>query len=351
MTLDCAHSTRDDYQFREYSVDNWVRAAIGPHLQELNLTLMADFDGSDFNLPKSLFTSANLISLSLCGEICVNIQHSTVISLPSLKMLLINIGHMEVPSINALLCGCPNIESLNLGFSPQSLDKVCIPPPLKRLKITVANVVGAYLEINAPNLEYLNITGITFGQVFTMYNLHNVVEAYLDVFPQSLGSVVALHNLLGALSGTKHLVLSHSTTQWLLGEPHNLLFQEFHYLIRLELILLWFNSNSLLSLLQKCPMLQVLIIQNDKQQLPILGWAPQTRVPDCLVSHLTFIQFKGLRGFPDEVSFVEYVLQNGLVLKTMIIAVRSLDLEKKYSVVKTLSNAPRASTTCQLTFD
>lgn len=66
MTLDCAHSTRDDYQFREYSVDNWVRAAIGPHLQELNLTLMADFDGSDFNLPKSLFTSANLISLSGC---------------------------------------------------------------------------------------------------------------------------------------------------------------------------------------------------------------------------------------------------------------------------------------------
>jgi len=128
-------------------------------------------------------------------------------------MLLINIGHMEVPSVNALLFGCPNIESLNLGFSPQSLDKVCVPPTLKRLKITIANVVGAYLEINAPNLEYLNITGITFGQVFSMYNLHNVVEAYLDVFPQSFGSVVALHDLLGALSGTKHLVLSHSATQ------------------------------------------------------------------------------------------------------------------------------------------
>jgi len=88
-----------------------------------------------------------------------------------------------------------------------------------------------------------------------------------------------------------------------------------------------------------------------QQQLPILGWAPQTRVPNCLISHLTFIQFKGLRGFPDELSFVEYVLQKGLVLKTMIIAVRSLDLEKNYSVVKTLTNVPRASTTCQLTFD
>jgi hypothetical protein len=52
--------------------------------------------------------------------------------------------------------------------------------------------------------------------------------------------------------------------QWLLREPHDLLFQEFHYLVRLELSLPWFNSNSLLSLLQKCPMLQVLEIQNDK---------------------------------------------------------------------------------------
>jgi hypothetical protein len=29
-----------------------------------------------------------------------------------------------------------------------------------------------------------------------MYNLHNVVEAYLDVFPQSFDSITSLYNLI-----------------------------------------------------------------------------------------------------------------------------------------------------------
>lgn len=150
--------------------------------------------------------------LRLSGGINLYIQSSTVISLPSLKVLLIAIAYQEVSSVNALLRGCPVIETLDLSFSPLSLDKVCIPSSLKRLKINASDT-GAHLEINAPDLEYLNITQITFGEVFSMYNLHSVVEAHLDVFPESLGSVIPLHNLLGALSGTKHLVLSRSTTQ------------------------------------------------------------------------------------------------------------------------------------------
>jgi len=150
--------------------------------------------------------------LRLSGGINLYIQSSTVISLPSLKVLLIAINDVEVSSVNALLCGCPVIETLDLSFSPLSLDKVCIPSSLKRLEVN-ARKLGAHLEINAPDLEYLNITQITFGAVFSMYNLHNVVEAHLDVFPGSLGSVIPLHNLLSALSGTKHLVLSRSTTQ------------------------------------------------------------------------------------------------------------------------------------------
>jgi hypothetical protein len=88
-----------------------------------------------------------------------------------------------------------------------------------------------------------------------------------------------------------------------------------------------------------------------QEQSPILGWATQPSVPNCLVSHLTFIQFKGFHGFPDEVSFVEHVLQKGLVLKTMIIADCSLDLKKKYENLKTLFEVPRASGMCQLKFE
>jgi len=129
-------------------------------------------------------------------------------------MLLINIGgNAEVSSLNALLCGCPVIETLDFCFSADRLDTICIPTSLKQLRIFIENDVGACLEINAPDLEYLHITGITFSQVFSMYNLHNVVEAYLDLLPQSFGSIIPLHNLLGALSKTEELVLSPSTTK------------------------------------------------------------------------------------------------------------------------------------------
>jgi len=166
-----------------------------------------------FCFPNCDITFTSLF-ISLYGEIDVNIQPSTVVSLPSLKTLLINIGFVEVSYVNALLCGCPSIESLNLCFSLESLDKVCVPPSVRRLKIiNDDDEIGVYLEINAPDLEYLNITQITLGQAFSMCNLHNVVEAYLDVFPHSFGSVIPLHNLLGALSGTKHLVLNPSTTK------------------------------------------------------------------------------------------------------------------------------------------
>ena len=85
--------------------------------------------------------------------------------------------------------------------------------------------------------------------------------------------------------------------------------------------------------------------------LPVLRRAPQPGALNCLIAHLTFIQFKRFQGDPDEVSFVKYVLLKGPVLKTVIITDISLDLKKKYSILKTLSNVPRASGVCQLTFD
>jgi hypothetical protein len=80
-------------------------------------------------------------------------------------------------------------------------------------------------------------------------------------------------------------------------------------------------------------------------------WATQPSVPSCLVSHLTFIQLKVYRGFPDELLFAEYVLQKGLVLKTMIIVDISVDPKNKLDTLNRLSNVPKASAMCQLTFD
>jgi hypothetical protein len=72
ITLECAYSLLLYDQFRRYSVDTWVRSVIGPHLEELNLTLYAHYQGSGFKLPQTLFTSNNLVSLRywMNGSLC-----------------------------------------------------------------------------------------------------------------------------------------------------------------------------------------------------------------------------------------------------------------------------------------
>jgi hypothetical protein len=154
--------------------------------------------------------------LSIHGTIRVNLQSSTTISLPSLKILLIDIGFIDIHSINALLCGCQNIEILMLSFydHEKRMDKIYIPPTLKRLDFFADNDSGGpSLEINAPHLEYLNITQCPFHDVLNTQNLHNVVEASLHLYPMSFGFIVPLLKLLDALSGTKHLTLSSPTTK------------------------------------------------------------------------------------------------------------------------------------------
>jgi len=63
------------------------------------------------------------------------------------------------------------------------------------------------------------------------------------------------------------------------------------------------------------------VFNYQQEQAPIPGWTTQSNVPDCIVSHLTFVQFKGYRELPDELLFAECILQNGTVLKTMSIMI------------------------------
>ena len=77
-------------------------------------------------------------------------------------------------------------------------------------------------------------------------------------------------------------------------------------------------------------------------------------VPNCLVSHLTYIHFKGYRGCWREMDFASYVLHYGLVLKTMHISGFLSDESKKstkYHTLRKFSNMPRGSTVCQLKFE
>ncbi|MCH80826.1 F-box/FBD/LRR-repeat protein [Trifolium medium] len=61
MRLSCAYSLSDTLYTNSF--ETWIRAAIGPYLEELHLFIIP-FDGDQFPPPPSLFTCPNLVSLS-----------------------------------------------------------------------------------------------------------------------------------------------------------------------------------------------------------------------------------------------------------------------------------------------
>ncbi|XP_058773189.1 putative FBD-associated F-box protein At5g56820 isoform X1 [Vicia villosa] len=283
------------------SVSIWIHYAMGPLIQELDITLYT-IQHYYFSFPNNLSECSNLVSLSLKGALCFARSWAKSFSLPSLKKLVLDICGIDVDCLNAFLEGCPCLETMDFYWYVEDYGTICVPPlclptSLKTLKIVVL----------------------------------------------------------------KHLRLSRSATKQLRRDVAQLHFPKFDNLLHLNLNLLRFNSNIIMSLLQICHSLEVLIIQTDEEvcndkecqqeQSSLSKWVAQPSVPSCLESHLNFIQFKGYRGFTDELYFAEYILQKGCVLKTMIISDISTDLKEKFDTLKRLSNVPRASTMCQLTFD
>ncbi|MCH84094.1 F-box/RNI/FBD-like domain protein [Trifolium medium] len=186
-------------------------------------------------------------------------------------------------------------------------------------------------------------------------NFDSMVEAFLDVFSSGESEYVdpVFDGLLVEPYCNISLQLRHSTSKWPLHAPV-LNYPEFRYLEHLKFILPCFNSNLLVNVLKKCCMLQVLIIKSNMEEPSSLRTSEplSTTVPICLKSHLTYIHIEGYQGFEDELTFAEYILQNGLVLETMLIFVdTSMDLMNKYCSVKRLLDIPRGSVKCQLKFD
>ncbi|MED6163569.1 hypothetical protein PIB30_081260 [Stylosanthes scabra] len=130
-------------------------------------------------------------------------------------------------------------------------------------------------------------------------------------------------------------------------------FPEFSCLLDLELRIPWFNLSSVINLLRKCPMLQVFKICNDWKRSIVptdysSSWTTPSRVPDCLVSRLTKIEFIRYEGSKDELALIGYILKTGLVLQTVTVhldwlyPVKSKN-KKKYNITAELCAIPRGS--------
>ncbi|MED6144454.1 hypothetical protein PIB30_015663 [Stylosanthes scabra] len=115
-----------------------------------------------------------------------------------------------------------------------------------------------------------------------------------------------------------------------------------------ELDAVSFKSNFPMNLLHNSHVVQVFVIHNRKlRPVEYNGPTPPTMVPNCVTSHLKSFEYRQYQDSADERGFIAYVLQGGLVLKTVTIHVESdFDQSTKDDIIRKLSAIPKGSTIC-----
>ncbi|MED6118892.1 hypothetical protein PIB30_006683 [Stylosanthes scabra] len=344
------------------TISAWLDAVIGPCLQELYLH--RNFNHDSITLPEGIFTCPSLKSLILKGHI--TLFHGPKVSnvyLPSLKNLELNIFFGD---IDLLLSGCPALENLDLDLYEFGLciPKLQMPQTLKSLTFSEPcnyheeTKEICLREIYTPSLEYLHLSIESLEDAameVSVMHFPNMVEAHLSI-DESTWNVHWVLELLHALSETKLLALEGPTTKCIFRAP-SFEFPEFHHLIHLEVDLLCVSKSFLLNLLHNCHVLERLLVniwQFDEEELEYNGPIPPTMVPNCVTSHLKSFEYTGYQDSADEYEFIAYVLQRGLVLKTVTIDFDHFKYlfhqATKDNVIMKLSAIPRGSTICQLNF-
>ncbi|MED6200119.1 hypothetical protein PIB30_082119 [Stylosanthes scabra] len=187
------------------TVKKWIKAAVGPQLEELHLRVSM-CNGN--NLPvlplrRSLFnTCKTLVSLSLGSDAnykaTIILKHATY-DFPSLKSLSLCLRSSR--NVDALLSGCPVLEDLNLELFVYTCP---INPPVRKIRVAssslktftlsaLSNHVIGRFELDAPSLESLGFLLNAELDGFSVRNLHSVKTVSLDSrFPVGGCSLIEL---------------------------------------------------------------------------------------------------------------------------------------------------------------
>ncbi|MED6126923.1 hypothetical protein PIB30_083183 [Stylosanthes scabra] len=349
-------------QEKEFSfVQSWIESAIvGPSLEELQVYF------ASINIRKPLirlpiFRSTALVTIIFRGNGrgFTILNHSSY-HLPSLKTMTLHLESSNI--IEALLSGCPVLETLNLYIYQLWFDYKPNPNPnnetirvasssLKSLDINASyeSEIIEELEIDAPSLEYLylSISGSHQLEKVSARNLQKVENAVLEFIGADVdySSIELLKEIRNACDLSLNLLPMDSIAL----PTYELM--EFNHLLRLHLTVQNFSTKVVMDMLGKCRVLKDLTIVRKKGESQ--GWTEPAEVPNCLVSHLELVVFDYMvLGSEDEKEFIAYILKKGLILKSVTICAdpNPMGFNVDSTDVEELSLIPPASKTCYVRF-
>ncbi|CAI9302008.1 unnamed protein product [Lactuca saligna] len=331
-----------DNWVRKSNVSKWINEALRLNVREIDIQVKL------LELPLRLFTCKTLTKLRLivnCNDPDVFEVPSPVI-LPCLKTLEISVNGKPCTNAFILINGSPILESLFLEVAWRNDEEEYNfnIPTLKRLELRTRKCLSVINKVvlNVPNLEYFLVGGVLCS-LFVMKDLSNLVEATFSFYEIRFSHLMS--ELLKGISEAKSL--SWSTSNIDLPIPLNSPLPKFLNLKRLELKGSCSRWLSMFHVLENSCELEHLCIDEPEE----FCWIEPQQIPTCMLSNLKTFKFKRCNGRKWDLQFLEYMLGNSEVLKTLtIITSETLSPKKEMWLCAQLLKFPRASRSCEIHF-
>ncbi|MBA0742626.1 hypothetical protein Gogos_015665 [Gossypium gossypioides] len=333
-------------------VKTWFWDAVSRDVKELNISIHGTESFPFLKLPFALFTAKTLHVLKLSHGVELHVPGT--VSLPCLKVLnLVWIKYTNDESVSRLFAGCYVLQELVLhkhAGDNTTCSTISIPT-LKTLFVRFATTGRCRhkLKINAPVLKQLNLED-NLTLEFDLEDVSSLVEANVTVSWLENRHIP----LLKALSNAKFVSFHwdwYAEMKWRNFRPYRL----FLNLVQMELHVGYGGWDLLSLFLEFSDHLEVLVLAKNDNCRGLgfeCSWKPPKYVPECLLSSLSMVYFKGFEDLTYQLSMVKYILKNARVLKMMDICSNGdLPLDSKIDLLKKLLMFPRGSKACQLKFN
>ncbi|KAK2977116.1 hypothetical protein RJ640_017640 [Escallonia rubra] len=165
-------------------ISRWIAFAIGRNVQEIDLELK-NFDYyKGYDLPQEIFTGLSIRKLRLSE---CDIAPVGVISWRLLKNLSIEHSHLSGDVIRKISTGCPVLESLVLnechvvdGITRVEIDSISLSELVINGYWDPFKVDESLLEVSAPNVRFLEITGDWGKKGVKLVNVSSLFDVKLD---------------------------------------------------------------------------------------------------------------------------------------------------------------------------
>lgn len=334
-------------------IDTWVRFAMRKKVKVLDMDLSGcgcSYTSARYKLPYIVFTGDNLIELKLTG---CDIKPRGKIQLRSLKKLSLKEIWLGDKILDAILFGCPLLESLFLIKCFHLHELNFDYPNIKNLLIILSTRECSYPKISCPNLMSLEIVG-PLNNISSM-NVPSLVTAscyFSDGF-YCIREYDDVRMLFEKLSHVKTFEpCTHCILMMMIWEFKKKPCPTFSFKsLVLHIPLIKWHLPGISSLLRNSPFLETLTMYIYPGQYSTVTGPRHIGAPDfdgenywrsnkasfkCLRNQLKTVKIYGYVTEPYVIELVEFVLMKAKVLEKLVISTkRTLNPSQQHCISST----------------